>query len=61
MMVLWDLPKSAVIGGKSYDMHCDFRDILGIFAYFDDPELPDFIKWRIGFCHLSGYGSSGRI
>lgn len=48
MMVLWDLPKSAVIGGKSYDLHCDFRDILGIFAYFDDPELPDFIKWRIG-------------
>ncbi len=47
MLKFWDLPRKAVIGGKSYDLNCDFRDILEIFSYLDDPELPDFIKWRI--------------
>jgi hypothetical protein len=47
MLKLWELPKNARIGGKSYCLNCDFRDILEIFSYFDRPELPDFVKWRI--------------
>lgn len=47
MLNCWELPKNAVIGGKSYCLHCDFRDILEIFSYFGDPDLPDFVKWRI--------------
>lgn len=47
MLKLWNLPKNARIGGKSYCVNCDFRDILEIFSYFDRPELPDFVKWRI--------------
>jgi len=47
MMDLWSLPKTAVIGGKEYGICTDFRDILQIFAYFEDPDLPEFIRWHI--------------
>jgi len=47
MLNVWNLPRNAVIGGKSYGINADFRDILEIFGYLDDPDLPDFLKWRI--------------
>ena len=47
MLNLWDLPRNKEIGGKIYRLHCDFRDILEIFSYFENPELPDFVKWRV--------------
>ena len=47
MTDLYRLPRTAVIGGREYPIHCDFRDILEIFSYFDDPDLPAFLKWRI--------------
>lgn len=43
----WDLPKQAVFHGKIYELHTDYRDILEIFSYFEDPDLPDPLKWRI--------------
>lgn len=43
----WELPDSAVIGGKTYPLHCDFREVLEIFSYFSDPDLPDYMKWQI--------------
>ena len=43
----WELPLRAEIGGKQYGLHCDFRDVLEIFSYFSDPDLPDYIKWQI--------------
>ncbi len=43
----WSLPGSACIGGKTYPIHGDFRDILEIFGYFSDPELPPYISWQI--------------
>lgn len=46
-MNIWDLPTSAVIGGVKYPIHADFRDILDILRYFEDPDKPDYIKWRI--------------
>lgn len=46
-MNVWDLPTSAVIGGVKYPIHADFRDTLDIFRYFEDPDKPDYIKWRI--------------
>lgn len=45
--MLWQLPRQAQIGGKTYDFCADFRDILEIFAYWDDPDLPEFVKWEI--------------
>lgn len=46
-MNIWDLPTSARIGGNTYPIHADFRDILTIFKHFDDPDTPDYLKWRI--------------
>lgn len=47
-MDLWQLPRSIEVGGISYPIHCDFRDILEIFAYFQDTKTPEFIRWQIG-------------
>lgn len=44
---VWKLPDSVNIGGKRYGIHWDFRDILEIFTYFQDPDLPDYLKWQI--------------
>lgn len=46
-MSLWQLPRQAVIGGKEYEIHPDFRDILEIFGYLNDSELPEPFRWRI--------------
>lgn len=46
-MDLWGLPTSAVIGGVEYPINADFRDILEIFRYMDDPDQPEYIRWRI--------------
>jgi len=43
----WELPRQAVFGGVSYPIHSDYRDVLEIFSYFDDPDLPEYLKWRI--------------
>ena len=47
MIAGWALPVSAEIGGEKYELHCDYRDVLEIFSYFSDPDLPDYIKWQI--------------
>ena len=44
----WELPRQVVIGGQAYKIHPDYRDILEIFSYFEDPDLPEYLKWRIG-------------
>lgn len=46
-MTAWELPVSTQIGGKTYKLHGDFRDILEIFSYFEDPDLPEYLKWKI--------------
>ena len=47
MLSGWQLPQSGVIGGEEYAIHTDFRDILEIFSYLDDPQLPEFIRWQV--------------
>ena len=47
MLSCWQLPVSADIGGKRYGIHTDFRDILEIFSYLNDGDLPEFIRWQI--------------
>ena len=47
MISSWGLPTQAVIGGRQYAIHSDFRDILEIFSYLDDPELPEYLRWQI--------------
>ena len=46
-MSLWELPEQAQIGGKTYRIHGDFRDILEIFGYLNDPDLPEMFRWRV--------------
>jgi len=46
-MTGWELPTYALLGGKRYGFHGDFRDILEIFSYFDDPDLPEHLKWKV--------------
>ncbi len=47
MNEIWQLPLTADIGGKTYRIHGDFRDILEIFSYLEDPNLTDFLRWKI--------------
>ena len=47
MLSAWALPTEAVIGGRAYPIHADFRDILEIFTYLEDPDLPEYIRWEI--------------
>ena len=47
MNTIWQLPRQAVICGKTYPIHADFRDVLEIFTYLDDPELPEYLRWQI--------------
>ena len=47
MMNLWSLPQSLCLGGRDYGICADFRDILEIFAYFQDESLPEFVRWEI--------------
>lgn len=43
----WSLPRQASIGGSSYRLHTDYRDILEIFSYLQDEAYPEFMRWRI--------------
>ena len=46
-MTGWELPKSAVIGGKTYPIHTDYRDILEIFSWLQDDTKPEFLRWHV--------------
>lgn len=46
-MTPWQLPTRAVIGGKVYDLHADYRDILEIFSYLDNPDMPEYLRWQV--------------
>ena len=46
-MTGWELPAEAVIGGKTYRIRTDFRDILEIFAWLQDESKPEFLRWYV--------------
>ena len=46
-MTGWELPREAVIGGNTYHLHTDYRDILDIFSRLQDETLPEFIRWKV--------------
>ena len=41
------LPVKTRLGQREYDLHTDWRDILEIFTYLEDPDLPEFLRWQI--------------
>lgn len=46
-MTPWILPESVEIGGKVYQLNTDFRDVLEIMQYLDDPDRPEYLRWMI--------------
>lgn len=47
MTDLWQLPRQITVGGRDYPIHADYRDILQIIGYLDEPALPEFIRWQV--------------
>ena len=45
------LPVKTLLGDEEFLIHADFRDILEIFSYLEDPSLPEMIRW-IGRAHV---------
>lgn len=46
-MNLWSLPTSVDIGGKTYQINADFRDVLEIIGILNDSSRPEFLRWQI--------------
>lgn len=46
-MMPWELPQTATIGGVEYQLSTDYRDVLEIIEYLNDPETPELLRWRI--------------
>lgn len=46
-MTSWFLPETAEIGGKTYQINTDFRDVLEIMQYLEDPDRPEYLRWMI--------------
>ena len=46
-MNAWELPATARIGGVIYPIYADYRDILEIFRYLEDPNEPEYVRWQI--------------
>lgn len=46
-MNLWQLPTSLTIGGVGFDIRPDFRAILDILKYYQDPDYSDFERLEI--------------
>lgn len=43
----WSLPTSAAIGGQTYEIKTDFREILKIIKGLSDPDIPAWLRWHI--------------
>lgn len=43
----WELPVTMEVGGKTYKINTDYRDILEIIRYLDDPDTPEILRWNI--------------
>lgn len=46
-MTPWALPETVQIGDMLYELHTDYRDILEIIGYLNDPDRPPYLRWQI--------------
>lgn len=51
-MMPWELPQTATVGGVEYQLSTDYRDVLEIIEYLNDPETPELLRWRIAVALL---------
>lgn len=42
----WYLPETLTVGGKETGIHTDFRDILFIIEQLEDPDSPEWLRWK---------------
>lgn len=49
-MAVWDLPETAEIGGETYAIRTDYRDILELLCVLESPEIHD---WERGTAALA--------
>lgn len=47
MMSAWELPTYLTVGGENWNIRSDFRAVLDILKYFNDPEYDQDEKWAI--------------
>lgn len=47
MLSGYQLPVRVEFDGCRYDLNADFRDVLEIMQYLQDPQLPEFIRWQV--------------
>ena len=47
MMDLWQLPEEAVLDGKVYPHHTDYRQMLKILAVLESPQRPPLLRWFV--------------
>lgn len=47
MMSVWELPTAMTIGGQEWSIRYDFRAVLDILKYFNDPDYEEDEKWEI--------------
>lgn len=43
----WQLPREACIGGRTYRLRTDYRNILEIFTWLQDETKPEFFRWYV--------------
>lgn len=46
-MNTWDLPTSATFGDVTYPINTDYRDVLEIIKYLNDPTKTEYSRWLI--------------
>ena len=51
-MTGWELPVTATIGGKTYALHTDYREILAIFACLQNEAYPEFLRWHMALARF---------
>ena len=51
-MTGWELPVTADIGGKTYTLRTDYREILGIFACLQEERYPEFLRWYMALARF---------
>ena len=54
VMTPWELPQTTTIGGVRYQLNADFRDVLEIMEYLNDPEKPEILRWQIAVAIFFG-------
>lgn len=44
-MTPWELPETAVIGKKEYEINADFRVVIQIMQVLMDPDKTEYVRW----------------